>query len=150
MENTPKILNLTLNYVFINEVGEIKTAKDMLTPDTFLRLFFSKEDVVLWYKHFPYNKPSVLNIIKRILKIEINNGNLNEALKLQTIGYLVGGLIEDFLESAKFLFSQCEDFYNYNKECQAFKLVIYYLKNKNMILKKKYNFIDMKHIWESF
>lgn len=82
MENTPKILNLTLNYVFINEVGEIKTAKDMLTPDTFLRLFFSKEDVVLWYKYFPFNKPSVLNIIKRMQKIEINNGNLNEALKL--------------------------------------------------------------------
>lgn len=56
MENSFKILNITLNYVFINEMNEIKTPKDMMLPDTYLRLFFSKEDAFFWYKQFPYNK----------------------------------------------------------------------------------------------
>jgi len=46
VENSFKILNLTLNYLFINDANELKTFKDMMLPDTYLRLFFSEEDAV--------------------------------------------------------------------------------------------------------
>lgn len=66
VENSFKILNLTLNYLFINDANELKTFKDMMLPDTYLRLFFSEEDAVQWYKLFPYNKiQSIIIIINK-------------------------------------------------------------------------------------
>lgn len=59
VETVMKICNLTLNYVFIDEYNEARSPRDIRSNiDTYLRLFFRKEEAISWYKIFPYNRMS--------------------------------------------------------------------------------------------
>ncbi|KRX04874.1 hypothetical protein PPERSA_06508 [Pseudocohnilembus persalinus] len=155
IENRSKILNLNLNYIFIDEYNEPRCPRDIRQDaTTFLRLFFSKEELMTWYKIFPYNRSQVNTIITRSMEKELGQGELGKAMKLELVKLFLQESSDSFIDNARILLGYSEKFYHHASELQAYIDIIQYLKHKSKYggfnIKKKTSMQDQKQFFMQF
>jgi len=61
-----KVIVINLNFVFLGDGNaEPQSLLSTDNPDTYLRVFFEKEDILKWYKIFEYKDKYVKKLIVR-------------------------------------------------------------------------------------
>lgn len=93
-------------------------------PDTYLRVFFEKDDILKWYKIFEYKEKVVKKLIVREQKRLFYIGSLNMAMKLELCKTFINfEQIRYFIRAFRILYSMTESFYNFSKEAENFIFV---------------------------
>ena len=120
IENRFKICNLRLNLIYIDDMNQAQPIQSVDEPDYFIRVFFKREEAIMWYRVFEYQPKQARKLIKREQKIQTYSGQLNVAMKLELISLFMEQDTDLFLNASRILYSFSEPFYNYNREAEAF------------------------------